>query len=431
MEQGRHDATVTSDRRRFLIGLAGGAAGATLGGCSLPARLASLPEHLRGHETFHDLPPTTRVVLDSSDSTLLARVALDALQREIAYAERHGLHDPGVANFLAISGGGENGAYGAGLLTAWSELGTRPEFKAVTGVSTGALIAPFAFLGPAYDKELERFYTMTRMSDVMVSRGLLTALLSDSLFDSTPLLHTIRGVLTPAMLDAIAVEYRDKGRILCVATTNLDVPVGIMWNIGVIAASGNPQRAELIAKILLASASVPGVYPPVMIDLEASGKKFQEMHVDGGTVAQVVLYPPSLSGETVVPLIRSAAVARSLAERQRRLFVIRNSRPGADLQTVDRSTLRIAGRAVATLISTQGIGDLYQLYVLAQRDGIDYNVAVIPANFTERPREPFDQAYMRNLYAVGREVMLSGAAWSKYPPGFDPVPINQRRGDIG
>lgn len=419
-------------RRQFLIGLGGSAAAAMgVGGCSLPARLASLPEHLRGRETFHDLPPTTRVVLDGSDSALLGHLALDALQREIAYAERHGQHDPGVANYLAISGGGENGAYGAGLLTAWSELGTRPVFKAVTGVSTGALIAPFAFLGPAYDKELEGFYTMTRASDVMVSRGLLTALLSDSLYDSTPLLQMIRKVLTPAMLDAIAVEYRDKGRILCVATTNLDVPVGVMWNIGVIAASGSPQRAELIAKILLASASVPGVYPPVMIDLEAGGERFQEMHVDGGTVAQVVLYPPSLSGEVLAPLASSPAVARSLAERKRRLYVIRNSRPGGDLQTIDRSTLKIAGRAVSTLISTQGIGDLYQLYVLAERDGIDYNVAFIPASFSEKAREPFDQAYMRNLYAVGRKTMQSGAAWSKYPPGYDPVPINQRRGGIG
>lgn len=419
-------------RRRLLIGLGGSvASAAALGGCSLPARLAALPEHLRGRETFHNLPPTTRVVLDGSDGSLLGRVAVDALQREIAYAERHGLHDPGVANYLAISGGGENGAYGAGLLTAWSELGTRPEFKAVTGVSTGALIAPFAFLGAAYDKELEGFYTMTRASDVMISRGLLTALLSDSLYDSTPLLLTIRKVLTPAVLDAIAVEYRDKGRILCVATTNLDVPVGVMWNIGDIAASGSPQRAELIAKILLASASVPGVYPPVMIDLQAGGERFQEMHVDGGTVAQVVLYPPSLSGEVLQQLSSSPAVAHSLAERRRRLYVIRNSRPGGDLQTVDRSTLKIAGRAVSTLISTQGIGDLYQLYVLAQRDGIDYNVAFIPESFSEKAREPFDQAYMRDLYAVGRQAMLSGTAWSKYPPGYDPVPINQRRGGVG
>lgn len=418
-------------RRQFLTGLGGSVVAAVgLGGCSLPARLAALPEHLRGRETFHDLSSTTRVVLDGSDNRVLARMALDALQREIAYTERHGLRDLGPANYLAISGGGENGAYGAGLLTAWSELGTRPEFKAVTGVSTGALIAPFAFLGPAYDRELEGFYTMTRASDVMFSRGLLTALLSDSLYDSTPLLRSIRKVLTPAVLDAIAIEYRDKGRLLCVATTNLDVPVGVMWNIGAIAASGSTQRAELIAKILLASASIPGIYPPVMIDLEAGGKTFQEMHVDGGTVAQVVLYPPSFSGEAMASMSYSPSVVRGLVERQRRLYVIRNSRPGADAQTVDRSTLKIVGRAVSTLISTQGIGDLYQLYVLAERDGIDYNVAFIPASFSDKLREPFDREYMRQLYAVGREMMLNGTAWSKYPPGYDPVPINQRRGVV-
>jgi Patatin-like phospholipase len=413
-------------RRRQVLKGAGASVGAgLLAGCDTPARLASLPEKLRGTASFHGLPTDTRVVLDGTDDALLGQIATAALQREIDYAARTGT-PLGDADYLAISGGGENGAYGAGLLTAWTSLGTRPAFKAVTGVSTGALIAPFAFLGSRYDKELERFYTTITKNDVMVSRGLVTAVLGESLYDSTPLLHLIRGVLTPDMIAAIGQEYSQKGRLLCVATTNLDVPAGVLWNIGGIAASGNPQAGELIAKILLASASIPGAFPPVMIDMDAGGEHFQEMHVDGGTVAQVVFYPPSFAGSDLSDLANRAELKQILLKRRRRLYVIRNSRPGADLETVDRSTMKIAGRAVSTLISTQGIGDLYQLYVLCQRDHIDYNVTAIPASFNEKLREPFDQAYMIKLYEVGRQAMLAGTAWAKVPPGYNPTPLSNQ-----
>lgn len=412
-------------RRRAVLGGIG--ASVTVAGCDAPARLASLPLQLRATASFQGLPVGARIALDGTDDELIGRMAMDALGRELAYAEKTGAKDLGPVTFLAISGGGENGAYGAGLLTGWSALGTRPEFKAVTGVSTGALIAPFAFLGPAYDKELERFYTTIGKKDVMVSRGLVSALLGESLYDSAPLLRLIRGVLTPEMVAAIAREHTEKGRLLCVATTNLDVPVGVLWNIGLIAATGHKDAADLIAKILLASASIPGAFPPVMIDVEAGGEHFQEMHVDGGTVAQVVFYPPSFAGNDMLMAnpADAARLRRAVVDRQRTIYVIRNSRPGADLETVDRSTLKIAGRAVATLISTQGIGDLYQLYVTAQRDHIAYNVSSIPDSFTDKLPEPFDTAYMNALYQVGRAAIANGTAWSKYPPGYNPTPLSQ------
>jgi predicted acylesterase/phospholipase RssA len=411
-------------RRRLVLGF-----GASLvaAGCDAPARLASLPNKMRGSASFHGLPVGTRIVLDGSDDELLGRMATEALRREVVHAASSGVRDLGPATYLAISGGGENGAYGAGLLTGWSAMGTRPEFKGVTGVSTGALIAPFAFLGPDHDRDLERFYTTIGARDVMTSRGLVSGVLGESLYDSTPLLHLIRGVMTKDMVAAIAREYTEKGRVLLIATTNLDVPVGVIWNIGAIAASGNPDAPELIAKILLASASIPGAFPPVMLDLEAGGERFQEMHVDGGTVAQVVFYPPSFSGKDFLGDGSSETVRlrQLVARRKLQLYVIRNSRPGADLETVDRSTLKIVGRAVSTLISTQGIGDLYQLYVIARRDGIDYNVSCIPASFTDKQREPFDTAYMNRLYKVGRQAIESGTAWSKYPPGYSPTPLSQ------
>jgi predicted acylesterase/phospholipase RssA len=416
-------------RRMMLVGLGA----TTVAACDAPARLASLPQKLRGGASFPGMPEGTHVVLDGSDDALLGRIATDALRRELDYAAKTGVSALAPTNYLAISGGGENGAYGAGLLTGWTALGTRPQFKGVTGISTGALIAPYAFLGPAYDQDLERLYTTIGRSDVMTSRGLLTALLRDSLFDATPLHRLIRSALTPEMIAAIGREYSEKGRLLMVGTTNLDVPVGVLWNIGAIAASGHPEATELIARILLASASIPGAFPPVMIDVESGGQRFQEMHVDGGTVAQVVLYPPSFGGKDLLadhtPEVER--LRRTVDRRPFRLYIIRNARSRPDFETIHRSTLRIAGRAISTLISAQGIGDLYQLFVLARRDGIDYNVTWIPDSFTESPNEPFDTAYMNRLFQVGRKAIASGTAWSRYPPGFNPVPLSVARPTAG
>jgi len=413
-------------RRSFLGVLGAGMASASAGGCASPARLAALPAKAGDHGRFVGMPDDCRVVLDGSSDRLFGRIAVEALSREIAYAQRSG-GTVGSASYLAISGGGENGAFGAGLLNGWTETGTRPVFKGVTGVSTGALSAPFAFLGSDYDRDLERVYTDIGASDVMSSRGLLQGLLGDSLYDSAPLRATIRRFVTPALLAAIGREYTEKGRLLFVATTNLDVPVGVLWNMGSIAASAHPRASDLFANILLASASIPGILPPVMFDIETGGERYQEMHVDGGTVAQVVIYPPSLGGDDMLAGMTSAspAILGALTDRPRRLFVIRNARPGADPETVPRNTMKIADRAIATLIQAQGLSDLYQLYVIARRDGIDYNVAVIPPSFTERLNGPFDQAYMRSLFAVGRDTMLSGSAWSGVPPGFNAIPVQK------
>jgi hypothetical protein len=413
-------------RRSFLGSFGAGIASATVGGCGAPARLAALPEKLLDHGRFAGMPEDCRVVLDGSNNRLFGRIAFTALRREMAYAQRTG-GTLSEASFLAISGGGENGAFGAGLLTAWTQLGTRPEFKGVTGVSTGALSAPFAFLGPDYDRDLASVYTDSAIADIMTSRGVLQGLLGDSLYDSAPLLRTIRRFVTRALLAAIAREYTEKGRLLFVATTNLDVPVGVLWNMGSIAASGHARAADFFAEILLASASIPGILPPVMFDIEMGGERYQEMHVDGGTVAQVVLYPPSLGGDNLLNDASEASpgMIEALSRRPRRLYIIRNARPGADQETVPRNTMKIADRAIATLIQAQGLSDLYQLYVIARRDGIEYNVAYIPQSFSEKLSGPFDQAYMRSLYSVGRDTMLSGSAWFSVPPGFNATPVHR------
>jgi len=215
------------------------------------------------------------------------------------------------------------------------------------------------------------------------------------------------------LLDEIAAEYA-KGRVLLVGTANLDSLEPVIWNMTAIAASKDPRSIPLFRSILLASASIPGAFPPVLIDVNLNGTHYQEMHVDGGTMAQVFFYPPSIN------------VNEMGGQRQRTLYIIRNARLDADWASVERSTLSIASRAIGSLTRTQGIGDLYRIYATTQRDGIDFNLTFIPRTFNTPHAAEFDTNYMRELYAVGRNAALSGYRWEKYPPGFERLPSQAR-----
>lgn len=331
---------------------------------------------------------------------------LDSYRREREYAAATGHRGPlPPAYYLAVSGGGENGAFGAGLLVGWTAAGTRPSFKLVTGISTGALIAPFAFLGPAYDPELRAIYTEISPKDVLERRWILSGLLNDALATNEPLFRTIQRFVTPELLHAIAQQY-ERGRLLLIATTNLDAGRPVIWNVTKIAASGRPGSVNLIQKILLASAAIPVAFPPVMINVEANGKKYQEMNVDGGASAQVFVYPPGLK------------LANLGVTRERHLYVIRNARLDPQWADVNRQTLSIAGRATTSLIQTQGIGDLYRIYSVCQRDGVDFNLASMPSSFNVPLRYAFDPEYMKALFQVGYDMGKVGYPWAKVPPGF-------------
>src|SRR5262245_61447954 len=293
---------------------------------------------------------------EDGDPAEFVKAAQANLDREKAYLASTGHTGPlPPVSFLAISGGGENGAFGAGLLVGWTATGTRPTFKLVTGISTGALTAPFAFLGRAYDEKLREVYTSLSGKDVLEERGFMAALFDDAMADNAPLRATIARYFDQPMLDAIAEEYR-KGRILLIGTTNLDARRPVIWNIGAIAERRDPGALDLVHDILLASAAIPGAFPPVMIKVNANGKVYEEMHVDGGASTQVFVYPPSLE-------IGSTGI-----KRDRHLYVIRNARLDPDWAQVERRTLSIAGRAISSLIQTQGVGDLYRIYLTARRD---------------------------------------------------------------
>jgi len=312
-------------------------------------------------------------------------------------------------NYLAISGGGANGAYGAGLLAGWSASGTRPEFTMVTGISTGALSAPFAFLGSAYDDKLKEVYTTTSTKDIAKKRGIITAAFSDSIADTTPLKEMIRKYITADMIDAIAREHM-RGRRLFVGTLNLDASRSVIWNIGAIAASDSLDKIELIREVLRASAAIPVAFPPISITVESNGKQYDELHVDGGTGQQVFVYPAAMDWRAITKKLKVQGAPG--------VYVIRNSFLKPDYMGVNRSVLPIAGRTIDSLIRTQGIGDLYQIYALCKRDGNDFNLAHIPAEFTEEPSEGFDPVYMGKLYEFGYQMALKGYPWAKTPPDF-------------
>ena len=376
--------------------------------CAAPERLSAVP---KGQLSDASVPgvPEARLHYDV-DAEPFERLGLESVRREKAYLEEQG--QAGAlppAHFLVISGGGDNGAFGAGLLVGWTKAGDRPEFKLVTGISTGALIAPFAFLGPEYDAKLKEVYTTISADDVFLERGVVGGFFGDALADSKPLFDLVGRYANQDMLDAIAQEYA-RGRILLIATTNLDARQPVVWNIGEIAASGDPKALELFHKVLVASASIPGAFPPVMVDVEVDGTPYQEMHVDGGTMAQAFLYPPALD---VVELSEGQE-----AQRERHVYIIRNARLDPDWASVERQTLSIVGRSVASLIHTQGIGDLYRMYLQTEKDGVDYNLAFIPPDFTAVHKEEFDTEFMRQLFDHAYEMSIKGYQWQKYPPGY-------------
>ncbi|CAN5752556.1 patatin-like phospholipase family protein [soil metagenome] len=376
--------------------------------CSIPERGAGVPRT----DTTRALPlgiPNARFYADG-DPTVMIQEGMAALAREEVVLKAAGKPVARLSpiSYLAISGGGDNGAFGAGLLNGWTEAGTRPEFKMVTGVSTGALIAPFAFLGSDYDAALREVYTTMTADKVFRVRGLTAALFDDAMADTGPLAEIIAKYADQKMFDAIAREYNE-GRLLLIGTTDLDSQRPVIWNIGALATSGKPGALDLFRKILRASAAIPGLFQPVLVDVEIDGKKYQEMHVDGGAIAQLFLYPPSidLSGKAM--------------KRQRSAYIIRNAPLDPNYVASERRTLSIAGRAIETMLASSGRNDVLRTYFITQRDGVDYNLAYIGNDFTAPKKGEFDQAYMRALYEYGYRQAKAGDEWHKVPPGLAAV----------
>ena len=312
-------------------------------------------------------------------------------------------------SYLALSGGGQYGAFSAGALTAWSARGDRPEFNSVSGISTGAIIAPFAFLGEEYDDLLRSFYTETSTEDLLEPTIFAGLLGGPGLADTAKLRARIDQFITPELLARVAEEHA-KGRLLVVGTTNIDLGRPVLWNMGAIAADGGPGALDLFRDVIQASAAIPIAFPPVFIDVEAGGRRYDEMHVDGGATRQVNALSPQIPGFVVE---RMTGI-----EIDRDLYVLVNGAIRPPPKLVEPTALSIGGAAIDTLWYAQTVGDLYRILAVAERDGIETHFGWIPESFEDEPVEEFDPVFMRRLFDLGARLLENGALWSPAPPDF-------------
>lgn len=360
------------------------AAALALGGCAASLSYKPVPELSVGRAAVTGYP-TIRAWGDSGQE------ALDRMMP--AWASRTSERS---RKYLALSGGGGDGAFAAGLLVGWTASGRRPSFDVVTGVSTGALAAPFAFLGSSYDKDLEEVYTRFETGDLGNPQIFSAVFGGPSLVDASGLERLLAHYVNDELLAKVAAEHA-RGRRLFVATTNVEAERQVIWDLGAIAGSGHPGRLTLFRRILLASAAVPGLLPPVLVDVAVDGRVYQELHADGGMVGQVFFVPERLSPAGA------------------ELYVVRNGKIGPSWQSNEPTTFQIARRSLETLIKNQARGDVERLHAQAKERGIAFRLAAIPNDFPAVSTEPFDKAYMRQLFDLGFTAAKHGLAWAPDP----------------
>lgn len=302
-------------------------------------------------------------------------------------------------NILAISGGGANGAYGAGVLCGWSEAGTRPQFDIVTGVSTGALTAPAAFIGPSYDSVIREIYT--NISDADIAKQNFIDFLFEgrpSLLDTQPLREVLKGAVTKKLIDDVAAAHA-KGRRLYIVTANLDAKRLVVWDMGAIASYGTPEALELFRNVMLASAAIPVAFPPIMFDVEARGRMYDEMHVDGSVGTQIF-------GSLIIFTYDEIKTKKTNA------YVLRNGKLADEPEAVSPKVWNIAQAAFSMFIMWQSYGDIYRFSTLAKYDRIRFYFTCIPYEFNEPRTGEFDLSYMRKLFYRGYRLANSGGAWT-------------------
>lgn len=308
------------------------------------------------------------------------------------------------SDILAISGGADDGAFSAGLLAGWGAKGDRPQFDIVTGVSAGSLVAPFVFLGRDYDRQLSTIFTAHSGAEIYTANPLAGVFGGPSLADNAPLAKLIEGYVDRTMIHRVAAE-RQKARYLLICTTNLHAQRPVIWDMGRIAQAGN---TELFRSVLLASAALPGIFPPVDINVKVDGKTYSEIHVDGGPTREVFVSPAVFSFRDIDKVVGIKA--------PRRLWLVRNGKLTPEYATVGLSAASIAMRSLETLTKYQGLGDIIRIYDHAKLDGMDFNLASIPPDFNEKRPAPFDPGYMNALFKTAYDLGRSGYQWAKVPP---------------
>lgn len=400
--------------RRFRSGVALAALAGVLAGCRTDVGpiLGRTPSPVRAGLGTNDLvDPVGQRDADELGANATAFAQAEALRR------RPTPEQLARRSVLCLSGGGAYGAYTAGVLCGWTAHGDRPgtngrpNFEVVTGISTGALIAPLAFLGPQYDDQIRRFYTTIERKDVYTLRP-VRGLFNLALADNAPLARLVDHVLTPQVVAEIAAEHQ-KGRRLYVGTTELESKRFVFWDLGAIAARGRPDDRELIKKLLLGSSAIPGFFPPSQIPVTVDGRPFIEEHGDGGTSVSIFFRPPYVAPEARTP------EALDLAGVD--LYMIVAGKLFADATPLKQRSLLIASSSVSSVIYAQTRGDLQRLYLMSLVTGMNYRLAAIPGDLPAPVSSTaFERVTMTHLFNEGFNVAAAGAAWRATPPGVDP-----------
>jgi len=324
--------------------------------------------------------------------------------RAISRVQRYKAGRFGAYEILAISSGSDKGAFSAGFLNGWSKAGNRPEFDIVSGVSTGALIAPFAFLGSGYDAHLTTLYTGIEAHHIYKARPIAGLLGGAALADTQPLADLIALYTDEELLARIAAEHA-KGRRLLVQTTNLDAERGVVWDMGAIASSKSAERLTLFRRVLLASASIPGAFPPVLIRSQNGSSPLEELHVDGGTTSSLFAVPPAI-------------VFESMPDRDPltgRITILYNGALAPNYEVTKPRTFSILERALSASIREADRRSISALNAFAEKNGIEIEVHPLgPTDEEEKEQEGlFDPAFMLKVYKKGEALGLMQASSAK------------------
>jgi hypothetical protein len=381
-----------------------------LAGCGTLPRTA-LPVELVDQATLPDMP-TVRAPGGRIHPTMAEDLAKSFAQESVAdfpYESDGRIHYA----HLILSGGGPNGAFGAGILNGWTKAGNRPVFKIVTGVSTGALMAPFAFLGSEYDDELREFYTTTTSSNVFRRLSLLPQLFrGESLADSTPLRSMLAKAIDAELLKEVARAHQS-GRRLYVGTADLDSQRFIVWNMGLIAASGRPGALDLFRQVMLASASVPVAFPPVLFEVEANGARYDELHVDGAVGA-------SLFYSGGVFDFRAARKSSGRSPAMQEIYVIHNGQLAPVHSVTSRTLSGIALRTLEAAGKAGVLGDLFRIHAVTARSEANFRWVTMPGDVSLVGETVFDPVVMGRLYELGYSQGITGDFWNAALPGLEP-----------
>jgi len=382
-------------------------------GCTTMRPRNAVPIDFSGEVTISGMPDI-RSDIDNPDPIVMQKSLIDSLKEEDK--NDYPANALGIKTYpvLSVSSGGAKGAYGAGFLRGWSKEGSLPLFKIVTGVSSGAIIACYAFLGKDYDDQLEKFFTTMSTKDIMKQNNLFSILFGNSFMNPAPLAKKVSAIVDEKLIEKVAEEHR-RGRRLFIGTVNLDAQQFVVWDMGALACKGGPDSVKIFQKILLASTAMPMMFPPIYFKVSsASGELYDEMHVDGGAMREVFY---------IDQLTRNMAQAASafgidLSKYKPQIYILITSYMSPIRQQVKDHLVDIGIRSLETLEAAAYDGDIYRLFAFTQKMGLDFNLAYIPGVFKPDPKEIFDTKEMQRLFKRGYDDAVNGYRWHKTPPGY-------------